>query len=443
MVGVRASVARAAILAVVASSGCRDILGVEELDVAAPDAAVDVGPACGRSGASGACNTCLTKSCCGEIDACLADESCRRSFDCLSRCPPNDEKCAASCVVSFKEVLANALSCRARSCSDACSTSCGGILGVVRPKHVANKAECAPCYREKACAQSAACAADPKCLRSLACQWSCPLLDRACVSQCRHPLGAQAGADEAIAAMRTCGTACGDGTDWSCVGVSKYAVGPRPGEVPLHVRLIDAASPTKLAGATLRPCIDVACTVPGGNECVSDDTGLCQGSVVLTSPGNAFPGFFELSRADLYPTMYFVHPPITGAWAGSRDYAPQTALAATKTAFAAGVGIGGVEPRAERGHLVVGIFDCLASPAIDVTVSVSPTDELVAVRYQASALPSPTATRTDGGGTAFVLNILPSLERITVTVKLGDRVVAETPVFIRAETLSFLLLGPR
>ena len=428
---------------IVAAVGCRDVLGIEELARGVPDTGVDA-TSCAQNLATGTCHSCLASSCCAEIEACNGDETCRRSLGCVLQCAGGDEVCAAKCVIRFGEKLANVLSCRARSCADACGTTCGGTFGAVRPKHIATNPACAECYRAAACDQNTACARDALCLRELGCAWSCPLLDRSCNAQCRFPLGQQPGSDNVQGAMARCRTDCREGVDWTCVDTSKYANGAATGKVGFHVRLLDATEPSKpFKGVTMRPCFDSLCERPAGTKCLSDETGYCAGEVEVTAPGSVFRGIVEATGEDVYPTLYFVHPLLTGAWPGNKAYTPNTALVVSKTSFSLIGALLRVDPIPGRGHIAVGIFDCLWSPASGLTVSVSRSDDKTALRYVSGGLPSPDATMTDVAGTAYVINVEPSGAPLTLTARAGDRVVAEVPVYVRADTISFGLVGPR
>lgn len=317
-------------------------------------------------------------------------------------------------------------------------------MGPALRRRLADKPKCAECLKAKGCAQATACAVESKCLQSMACPQSCPLLDRSCNSKCRYPLGPQPDVDALQSAGAECRTECGEGTDWTCVDVSKYSVGSAAGEEPFRLTLLNATDPTqKMAGVTLEPCLDPECVAKAGRKCTSDATGYCDGTVLLTSPGPVFRGIVRASGAGVVPTLYFVHPLLAGGWAGGPEFAPQTALVVPESSLAIAFAIAGVTQIPGRGHVAVGVFDCSWQTAEGVTVSLSPSDDKVAIRYLAGSLPSPDAKATDVGGTAYVFNVLPSASQYLLTVKSGERVVAETRVFVRADTMTFGLLGPR
>jgi hypothetical protein len=428
--------------------GCRDVLGIEELSRAVPDVGVDAGVdarSCSLNAATGVCHACLERSCCQEIEACNGDETCRPTLSCVLQCPPGDEVCAAKCVNRFGEKLANVVSCRARSCAAQCGISCGGTFGVTRPKHVANNAKCAECYRTKFCDENIACANDPLCVRYMGCPWSCALLDRACNTQCRFPLGPQPLADGFQNKLRdACRTDCGDGRDWSCVDQSKYPGGTSVGEVEFNFVLYDALrAGEKLKDVTFRPCVDSECMAEAGKSCKTDESGYCSMKLRLTAPGNVFRGVVEATGGGLYPTLYFMHPAIAGEWPGTPAYAPAGVYGATQAAVDLGGPLVDVTLMEGRGHLIVTIFDCLWATAPDLTIEVARADGETKYRYIADGLPSKVAKTTDTSGIAYAFNIPASKEQTRVTAKLGDKVVAETAVFIRANTLSFGNIGPK
>jgi len=422
------------------STACQQVLGIEELPAGV--APVDAAPsACAVPGASATCGACMETSCCAEVTACRSEENCRRSLEGILKCDPNDAACAAKSVVKFDAKLADALACRARSCADPCATVCGGILGVMRPLTAAKPA-CAPCHAAKACSEIAACAADSKCLQWAACQYYCPLLDRACRSQCQHPLGRHELADAAFSKMKQCQTDCAEGSEWSCVDRSTYAVGARTAEVPFHVIVNDSLSTDVVfPGVTLTPCLDAQCTERVGTPCTSDATGHCAGTLRITSPGPLFNGYLRAEGKDIFPTLYFIHPRLTGAIAGDAMYAPQNVGGVPQTRVDVGFSVVPGGRIAGRGHVLAIFTDCVWAAGSGLTISVSSADERTQTLYLRGSLPGGEAT--DGSGIAFAFNLPPSDLPVTVTGKLGERVVAEMQVFVQPDLLSYVLLGPR
>jgi hypothetical protein len=429
--------------------GCRDVLGIEELSARGPDTGlVDAGAvdarACSQNTASGVCHSCLATSCCKEIEACNDDETCRRTLECNLKCAPGDESCAAKCTIKFGPRLADVLSCRARSCADPCATSCGGTLGAVFKRRLTSNTRCAQCLAANACVENTACAADTKCLQSLACSETCSLLDRSCNAQCRFPLGPQPGVEKFQAARVTCRTECGEGTDWSCVGTSKYAVGSVTGEVELNLTVTNALDPTqKMSGVTLEPCLDPECKERAGKPCLSDKNGFCSGTILITAPGPIFRGIVRATGGGIYPTLYFIHPALTGGWPGSPAFTPNTAAIASESGAAVAFALAGIDPIPGRGHITVVVSDCTWSSAEQLTLSITPTDDKVAIRYVASGRPSADAKSMDATGVGYVLNVEPSSTPYLLTAKYGEKVVAEERVFVRANMLTFGLLGPK
>jgi hypothetical protein len=337
------------------------------------------------------------------------------------------------------------LSCRSRSCSVQCGTTCGGTFGAIRPKHLANNPKCAECYRTNACDENITCTNNPACLRVAGCHFSCSLLDRSCLNQCRFPLGDQPGAEAVTTTMKTkCRTDCRDGADWSCVDVSKYTGGPAPGEVDFRFIAENVAKPSeKMKGVTFRPCLDADCALPAGKSCTSDENGYCAATIEISSAGNVFPGLIEGTGEGIYPTLYSFHPQLTGVWPGTPAYTPENMLVIPKALVEIGGPIADVTVIEGRGHIIVAFFDCLWSPAEKLKLSVARGDDKTVYRYVVEGLPSRDATMTDQSGVAYAFNVPASKEKTTITAKLGDRVVAETAMFVRANAVSFGLVGPR
>jgi hypothetical protein len=119
-------------------------------------------PECGLATQLGSinpnCSTCMSGSCCQEVQACSQQSECVAIVDCITT------KCAGA------------------SCQ-----SCGGLTGTL-----GKSAECETCVEQSCCKAAAECANEPDCVKLLVCTLACGPGDTACGQTCAaaHPTGA-------------------------------------------------------------------------------------------------------------------------------------------------------------------------------------------------------------------------------------------------------------
>jgi hypothetical protein len=91
---------------VLAPAACRQIVGIDETQVAAAhDSGADVGAglemtatACGLPYGTATCASCVAASCCNESSACAANATCKPYAACVGSCG-TDSACRAQCVL--------------------------------------------------------------------------------------------------------------------------------------------------------------------------------------------------------------------------------------------------------------------------------------------------------------------------------------------------------
>jgi hypothetical protein len=420
---------------------CRQIVGIDDRQPTAADAMVDAtpdAPSCWTpTGIPTACQTCLTSSCCSAAAACAADANCKRSFDCLARCDQADAVCAAACVVTMEAKLAELLACRAQACSDGCGLSCGGILGAAFKRDLTSLPKCADCFESKACVEATACAQEPACIQAVACDQYVSLKDYSAKSQCLFPLGVQSDAKTLQSKVATCATECGFGTDWTCLGKSKYVPGSKAGEVPVAIHAVDAVDSLKMvSGVTIKPCFDTACSVPAGTSCTTGTDGFCAMKAILGGPDNSFLGYLLATAPGRLTTIGVLWPPLVGPLAGSAAYTVYSTNMYTAEQIGSVRSILKLADRIpERAIVAVWLADCRWRSAPGLTIEIDPMDDTTTIAYGAG-------TTTDATGTALVWNAKADSGTITVRAKLGALLVATATAFVQPGAITTLLLGP-
>lgn len=180
---------------------------------------------------------------------------------------------------------------------------------------------------------------------------------------------------------------------------------------------VELADYTGLSGATLRACalFDPTCSMPVTASSTTDDHGIAH----LTVPG-AFDGFYQLERNDTPPSEYYPQPPTgetrTTYYVGPINKQSQTAIFSVFQVM--------VNP--ERGHLIVGVYDCDDVPLGETEIEI---DRDWDVAPYLGIGPTALPTETPNGYRAFV-NI--AAGETTVVASWRGHVLGTRLVHIRA-----------
>jgi hypothetical protein len=94
-----------------------------------------------------------------------------------------------------------------------------------------------------------------------------------------------------------------------------------------------------------------------------------------------------------------------------------------------------------RGHLFLGTYDCLHTPAAGVTFSSLEADSSSLAFYMIKGTPSSKVTATDSSGWGGLLNLLPGTATLTGKISSGQTLGIES-TFIRADTITYTGLPP-
>ncbi len=218
---------------------------------------------------------------------------------------------------------------------------------------------------------------------------------------------------------------------WSCLGEVEWPM-PTPRKSSVIFRMRDLITDAPVSGVTGRVChkLDFDCTRPLASGLVSDGAGT------LTFELDAgFDGFVEFGPPGRMPGVYFFYPPING----DREYPSLPVLAAPELAFFAGQGGHPIAP--DRGHVLLGSYNCLTQPADGVYLSSEDADTVTAPFYLVKKVPSFTAPGTDSSGRGGLINLRSG--SVSVTGKLADgRQIATVGVFVRPGTITYTTMLP-
>ncbi len=385
-------------------------------------------PACGYASPVAACTSCAQTSCCDALGACEGDPDCRGYVGCVAGCR-NDPECTTKCRQARpKGVLRSAAvdSCLAARCSRACGLACGGYVGPT--------ALCTACVEGKCCSESTACLANADCVELVACERTCSAVDSPCLARCERerPNGITLARALGTCAETSCTTSCLP-SHWRCLD----APPPPPvtaARASLTVTLtLNSTIDTKpWPGISVRACRqqDQTCATPVAGPVVTDENGRA----ALTLPGEQFDGYFEASGGGVMPILLFYGPVRSDLTRGFGVF--------DKSVFDLFTGPI-AEARADRGHLLVTVRDCLYRNAPGVSFDIDPRDEAI-VGYLISGLLSTGEKQTGPSGTAGFLNVRPNTGvRILPRIVAFDRALPTMTVFTRPGWVSGVdLQGP-
>jgi hypothetical protein len=312
---VRSGLWAVGLVAVVGTSGCRQVAGIEDTP---PTDLVTV--ACGLPYGTTSCASCAGASCCIESTACAGDPSCLAFEKCFGPCN-GDPQCWAQCLHDFPSSAptVTALSaCMAKSCDSQCGLTCGAFVGgIVKPDAAT---ECQSCIVSHACAQGLACARSASCdavarcfnqaCSTIDCQDSCELANGLDPAYSWEPDGGTGGLYGAFsAAAGLCKSACAE--DWSCIG---HVAWPSPtlatatDTYHFWVRDYPMGTPVPDASVTLCNVQDPACAVSyrSGTTDPSGEVSLpFQNTGIAGAQQSGLVGFLRIAADGYMPSDYY------------------------------------------------------------------------------------------------------------------------------------------
>jgi len=459
---VAAGVVAAATLLATGVAGCRQIVGVTELN----------DQVCGAFGDSGipltgACSACAMGSCCSQATACLASVPCASLEACLAQCN-GDPACRSQCtidnpIVGNADIPAALDACLVSQCEDACGLTCGALSKVAPPDAAA---ACATCIESVACGQAQSCAQSPVCQGAQLCLENCTTGD--CSGTCNAPEDdggtpfcvANCGPSQCVAPCSggpastlefnfsaqvdgMCEDQCRIGNNWWCVGNEQYQYpAPISATRQVIVGFIDDVKSQPQVGVTVEMCsskdpecaapLDTQVTNDGGVVTMTDQSGAGNGGDI------GLNGFFKLTSPSLYPTTVYWGFPLSE---------PHGVIGTPIPVFPAGdwqdlLEVADVSADSMRGHIAVVALDCLGSQAPGVTFTATGTDSETTLLYFVGGTLS-TDGGTDRSGSAFFLNVPVGTTTVSaIPAGLGGQISGQETVYVRAGAVTEVSVAP-
>jgi hypothetical protein len=225
---------------------------------------------------------------------------------------------------------------------------------------------------------------------------------------------------------------CQPNPAWSCLGDVSWPQ-PAPRKASIVFRMRDLVTDAPVAGVTGRVCnkLDFECARPLATGFVSDGTGT-----LVFELDAGFDGFVEFGPPGRMPAIYFFYPPVTG----DREFPSLPLMAEPELAFFASQGGRPISP--DRGHLMLGSYDCLYRPADGVTLSSDDADTSTAAFYLVKKVPSFSVVATDSSGRGGLINLRSGSVSVTGSLASDQRRIATVGVFVRPRTITYTTLLP-
>jgi hypothetical protein len=219
---------------------------------------------------------------------------------------------------------------------------------------------------------------------------------------------------------------------WSCLGEVMWPT-PTPSKASVVFRMRDLVTDAPVGGVTGRVChkLDFDCVRPIATGLISDGSGT-----LVFELDAGFDGFVEFGPPGRMPGVYFFYPPING----DREYPSLPVLAATELGFFAQQGGHPIVP--DRGHVLLGSYDCLTQPAGGVLLSSEDADPASAPFYLVKKVPSFTAPGTDSSGRGGIINLRSGSVSVTGERALDRKHIATIGMFVRPGTITYSTMLP-
>jgi hypothetical protein len=237
---------------------------------------------------------------------------------------------------------------------------------------------------------------------------------------------------EAFTGSTCVDSVCAPDPTWSCLGVGDPPPAAESRRYTVTIRVRDLVTEQPMPGVSGRLCrkLDLACSQPIGGEIQADQNGDLVTEVEL-----GFDGYAELRAKDKMPGLYFFYPPVDR----DRDVPFVPLLPpAVLTQFAQ---LNGKQLVPDRGHVLMGAYDCLRRPAEGIHLSSLDGDGDTSAFYVLEKFPKVIATATDRSGRGGFINFRPG--PVAVSGDLGDgRHVASVSLLIRPGTITYTSLAP-
>jgi hypothetical protein len=219
---------------------------------------------------------------------------------------------------------------------------------------------------------------------------------------------------------------------WGCLGSVTFPK-PAPGSYTVTMHIRDLVTGGVIPGASGRLCErpDTTCSKPISSEIATNDVGD------LVLPVRAgFDGYVELQAPGKMHGLYFIYPPADA----DREIPLVPLLETSLVETLAQLNDKHLVP--DRGHVLLGAYDCARKPVEGVTLSVSDSDDQTAGFYVLNNLPKIGAPFTDASGRGGFINVKSGIVSITANVAADNRKIATVSLFVRPGEMTYTAIVP-
>jgi hypothetical protein len=219
---------------------------------------------------------------------------------------------------------------------------------------------------------------------------------------------------------------------WGCLGSVVFPK-PAPGMFTVTIHVRDLVNQSPIAGVTGRLCErpDTECKAP-----ISGDIPATPMGDLLLPVRAGFDGYVELNAPGRMPGLYFIYPPVDA----NREIPLVPMLETALVEQLAILNMRMVVP--ERGHVLLGGYDCEHKPAEAITLSTPDADDKTAGFYVLNNLPKIGAPFTDASGRGGFINLKEGIVSITANVAADNRKIATVSLLVRQGMMTFTSIVP-
>jgi hypothetical protein len=390
--------------------------------------------------ASDACAACA-RTCAPQRTTCGADGACDILQRCTAKCGANDAHCRMQCEqASPLAVTGVAYKALDHCLRNQCTEACLGVSGMGSIFGPACGCLDGPCGSETlACVRAGRDDNPGACERSLSCIAQSGLdPDHAQECMLRGRVDAEIGELRRCWSTVTC-PACPLAKDGAlgCLGAYRWQV-PTARTIRTAITVTTFDNLRKpVPGVTVSACNAGSCAncVAPLSSAVSDGAG----NVTLDLPTGitGFGGCIRLNGPGFVPMIMHAGYPLV------RDVAFSMFVVETAALPLLGKLLG-TETRADRGHLVSIVTDCVNSPLSGVRVDVEPTDDAVRSGSFINSAIDPAAKVTGALGTTLFVNLPPRETPFSVvSAHRGELLISRSYAAIVPGAISVLFSVPR
>jgi hypothetical protein len=219
---------------------------------------------------------------------------------------------------------------------------------------------------------------------------------------------------------------------WGCLGSVVFPP-PPPGPFTVTIHMRDLITGAAIPGVVGRLCekLDTTCAAP----IAADVDAGASGDLMLPVPGG-FAGYVEMRAPDKMPGIYFFNPPVDG----NREIPSVPLMEQSLVEQLAQLNQKQLD--LQRGHLLMGGYDCRHMAAAGMKLSADDTDGESSDFYVLNNVPRAGAKSTDLSGRGGFINLKAGIVAITASLAADDRKVATVSLYIRPGTITYTSIVP-